>query len=448
MSTVLVLSHGTGDHLGGAERSLLSVLEEWRRREPELDIVVVSPATGAMDDELRRRGLQTAVIDMIGWTVPSLAGGRAAAELRRRRAAQATRELVRVIDELRPAVVVTNTLVYPWAAVAAAARAVPHVWFVREFGEEVQGFFWPEGREAALDDIAALSAVVVANSRAVAAMFEGRADPGALVVSYPPVDLAAVRARARESVPSDASRGPTFRVGVLGRVTRSKGQWRLLSSLHFSTSDSLEVLLVGAVLDTAARAELEHSARHAGPRLRLRFAGEQANPFPWMASCDIAVIPSEKEAFGRSTLECLALGLPVITTSTGAGAELVLDGQCGVIVDPDDLVGMAAAIDRYVREPVLRERHAAAAVQRADEIAGSTASVDEALRALTAARTADPAALPARWNEWMVGLDAVQQPGADRLLRLRSRLVYVAQIASRAVREPRRAVRRIMASIR
>lgn len=448
MPTALVLSHSAADHLGGAERSLLSILEAWRGSHPGLGIVVVSPAAGAMDDELRRRGFRTAVVDMVGWTVPSLAGGRAAAELRRRRAARATGELLRLIDELQPAVVVTNTLVHPWAAIAAAARALPHVWFVREFGEEVQGFRWPDGRDAALVDIAALSAVVVANSRAVAGMFEGRIEPASLVVSYPPVDLAAVRARAREAAPPAAARGTTFRVGVLGRVTRSKGQWRLLESLRHSTSEELEVLLVGAVLDPADRVELERAARQAAPRLTLRFVGEQANPFPWMAACDIAVIPSEKEAFGRSTLECLALGLPVVTTSTGAGAELVLDDECGLLVDPDDLPGLAAAIDRYAREPGLRDRHAVAAARRAEQIASSAASIDEALRALSAAVTADPAALPPRWQQWVAELDAVPGAERDRMLRLRARLVAGAQLVVRAVREPGRAVRRIRASIR
>ncbi len=94
--------------------------------------------------------------------------------------------------------VVTNTLVVPWGAIAAAKLGIPHVWFVREFGEPVQGFHFPEGREAALRDIGALSHRVVANSYAVKAMLDEVMPAERVDVVYPPVDPALVaRARAR-----------------------------------------------------------------------------------------------------------------------------------------------------------------------------------------------------------------------------------------------------------
>lgn len=445
---VLVISHSTADHLGGAERSLLAVLEAWRETVPTLDPVVVGPAAAAMHDELLARGIESIVLPMTGWAVFEADGGAAQRRLRARENALATRALLALIDERRPDLVITNTLVLPWGAIAAAQRGVPHVWFVREFGERVQGVFWPEGREAALRDIGALSTAVVANSSAVAGMLRPFVTESSLTVSFPPVDLERVRALAEHPAPTPFSTDAALTIGVLGRVTRSKGQWRLVEALGRAATAGIEVCFVGAVLDRGAEAQLTARARAIAPSARLVFAGEQPNPFAWLGSASIAVIPSEKEAFGRSTLECLALGLPVVTTSSGAGAELVEHGVSGLLVDPDDVSALAAALDRYASEPGLIAEHGAAARVRAEALASRELGLGAAIDVLRAAEGALPATLPPRWRAWVDELDATASaPAGERLLRLRAALSTVVRRGARGLRHPVRASRRIVASL-
>ncbi len=447
--SVLVISHSTADHLGGAERSLLALLEDWREADPSLDPVVVGPAAAAMHDELLDRGIESIVLPMTGWAVFEAGGGGAQRRLRARENALATRALLDLIDDRRPHLVVTNTLVLPWGAVAAAERGVPHVWFVREFGERVQGFLWHEGREAALRDIGALSTAVVANSSAVAGMLRPFVDEGALTVSFPPVDLGRVRALAEHPTASPFSTDAALTVGVLGRVTRSKGQWRLVEALGRAATAGIEVCFVGAVLDRGAEAQLTTRARAVAPSARLVFAGEQQNPFAWVRAADVAVIPSEKEAFGRSTLECLALGLPVVTTSSGAGAELVEHDVSGLLVDPDDVSALAAALDRYASEPGLIAAHAAAARVRAETLASRELGLGAAIEVLQSAVGAVPATLPPRWRAWVDELDATASaPSGERLLRVRAALSTVVRRGARGLRHPVRACRRVIASLR
>lgn len=446
---VLVISHSTADHLGGAERSLLALLEAWRETEPALEPVVAGPAAAAMHDELLARGIESLVLPMTGWAVFEADGGAAQRRLRARENALATRALLELIDERRPALVVTNTLVVPWGAVAAAARGVPHVWFVREFGERVQGFLWPDGREAALRDIGTLSTAVVANSGAVAGMLRPFVDEGALTVSFPPVDLGRVRALAEHPTASPFSTDAALTIGVLGRVTRSKGQWRVVEALGRAATVGIEVCFVGAVLDRGAEAQLTARARAIAPSARLVFAGEQQNPFAWVRAADVAVVPSEKEAFGRSTLECLALGLPVVTTSSGAGAELVEHGVSGLLVDPDDVSALAAALDRYATEPGLIAKHGAAARVRAEALAGHERGLGAAIEVLRSAVGARAAALPPRWRAWVDELDSTAaQPPAERLLRWRAALSTVVRRGVRGLRHPVRASRRLASVLR
>jgi glycosyltransferase involved in cell wall biosynthesis len=53
----------------------------------------------------------------------------------------------------------------------------------------------------------------------------------------------------------------------------------------------------------------------------------------------------EPEAFGRTTVEAMAMGCPVIVTGHGGSLETVLPGENGWIVKPSDMKELAQAID-------------------------------------------------------------------------------------------------------
>lgn len=61
-------------------------------------------------------------------------------------------------------------------------------------------------------------------------------------------------------------------------------------------------------------------------------------------SFDISVFPSLKESFGVSSLESQACGVPVIVTNVGGHPETVIDGESGLIVEPENENDLAEAI--------------------------------------------------------------------------------------------------------
>ena len=77
------------------------------------------------------------------------------------------------------------------------------------------------------------------------------------------------------------------------------------------------------------------------------------------------LFPSYYESFGIPLVEAMACGCPVITSSAPACPEVV--GDAALIVDPDDVGGLADAMLRVAREPdlvdQLRERGLARAAQ-------------------------------------------------------------------------------------
>ncbi|MGI9043835.1 MAG: glycosyltransferase family 4 protein [Gemmatimonadaceae bacterium] len=65
------------------------------------------------------------------------------------------------------------------------------------------------------------------------------------------------------------------------------------------------------------------------------------------------------EGFGISFLEASASGLPVVAGDSGGVRSAVRDGETGVVVPPEDVDAIAAAISRYLRDDEARTRDGA-----------------------------------------------------------------------------------------
>src|SRR3546814_1274333 len=68
-------------------------------------------------------------------------------------------------------------------------------------------------------------------------------------------------------------------------------------------------------------------------------------PF-WIAACDRLVVPAVGEPFGRTLVEAMLVGTPIVAARSGGNIE-ALEGGIGLLVEPDDAGALArACIDR------------------------------------------------------------------------------------------------------
>lgn len=81
----------------------------------------------------------------------------------------------------------------------------------------------------------------------------------------------------------------------------------------------------------------------------------------------IVMTPKWIEAFGNVAIEAMACGVPVIAYRRGGPAEIVIDGETGFLVEPDDVDGLVAAVHRLDEIDRLMCR------QRVDELYSTTA---------------------------------------------------------------------------
>lgn len=101
----------------------------------------------------------------------------------------------------------------------------------------------------------------------------------------------------------------------------------------------------------------------ASPVARLGFVPD-GDLAPLMRGALAMCAPSRAEGFGLPVLEAMAAGAAVVTTAGTALAEVA--GDAAVLVEPDDPVGLAGAIEALRRDPASADRLRGDAVRRAD----------------------------------------------------------------------------------
>ncbi len=89
---------------------------------------------------------------------------------------------------------------------------------------------------------------------------------------------------------------------------------------------------------------------------RLTLAGWVDDPRAYLPEFDVIVLPSRSEGFPLTIIEAMLAARPVIATRVGSVAEAVIDGETGLLIDKDDVAGLAAALRCLRDDPALRDR--------------------------------------------------------------------------------------------
>jgi glycosyltransferase involved in cell wall biosynthesis len=149
---------------------------------------------------------------------------------------------------------------------------------------------------------------------------------------------------------------------AVGAVVRRKGYDLLIEALAGLIDLPWTLTIVGDCgrdPPTAAGLRAEVERRGLVPRVAIEGAVAEERLAALYASSDLFVLPSRHEGFGMAYAEAIAYGLPVIGTTAGAIPETV--GEAGVLVPPDDVPALAAALRRLIEDRAERERLATAA---------------------------------------------------------------------------------------
>jgi glycosyltransferase involved in cell wall biosynthesis len=144
-------------------------------------------------------------------------------------------------------------------------------------------------------------------------------------------------------------------VGIVATLRSWKGHRFLLEALP----EEAGLVIVG---DGPQRPMLEAQVDRLKIRYKILFAGNQRDVVPWLQALDLFALPSyANEGVPQALIQAMLVGLPCVTTNIGSMAELAVRGETALVVPPEDVAALRAALKRLLQDRILAESLGAAA---------------------------------------------------------------------------------------
>ncbi len=238
------------------------------------------------------------------------------------------------------------------AALAAALFRIPHVGTLHDIHMlEDKSSRWILVKAAEL-----LGTRLVTVSRHMASFYLSRARLrsdrvstiyNGISANSPPLESTAMRA----SFTADPECKVLVCVGRLVPLKRVDSVIEAFARASQATAALLIVVGEGPELE-----RLRHIARALSAN--VLFLGYRCDVDVILAASDVFVQFSETEGLSMSIAEAMASGLPCIVSEVGGNSELVIQGQGGWVLPPQDIAGLESAIAAFVGDPEFLEKKA------------------------------------------------------------------------------------------
>ena len=148
---------------------------------------------------------------------------------------------------------------------------------------------------------------------------------------------------------------PRFVVGNFSRLHEEKGHRYLIEAAAILKSElpELLVLLIG---EGPERANIERQIKELNLEENVKLTGWRSDAMAIMAAVDAVVQSTLQEAFSQAMIEALWMSKPLVITDVSGSADVVRDGENGLLVPKADASALAAAIKSLADDPELRVR--------------------------------------------------------------------------------------------
>ena len=216
--------------------------------------------------------------------------------------------------------------------------------------------------EAAERRALAAAALVIVTGTATLPMLAKYGLPRNRIVVVEPGTMPAALAR--------GSGGTPLRLLSVATLNPSKGHEILIEALSSVPERGWHLTCAGSVTRHPATADRVRAAmRRLNLEDRVTLVGEldAATLDEYYGRADVFVLATLQETYGMAVAEALARGLPVVSTTTGAIADLV-GADAGLLVPPGNIEALAGALARVIGDDGMRVRLAEGARRVRDRL--------------------------------------------------------------------------------
>jgi glycosyltransferase involved in cell wall biosynthesis len=350
---LLIFSHSSA--LAGAERSLFELAKIFLC-EYDAHVTVILPSNGPLEDMLRKEGATTIIAPIYWWCFPHKEFDEKTIKKRYAESFGWILDNASVLEKFHPDVVMTNSLVIPWGAIAAHFMKRPHIWMVNEFGEMDHNLKFLLDFKEVLLFIEQSSDKIITCSRAIQKTLFPNVESEQIDTIYYHIDVPGEQNNADATCVNPFLLPDARHLLISGNIIQSKGQEDAVrAAIELAKQRQREIELVIAGYDEPDfKRYLREIIDSENADDYIHILPFQQNIFPLIHHADIVLVCSRMEGFGRVTLEAMLMDKAIVATNTGGTLEMISHGETGFLYTPGNFIELADRIEMLLDDEDLR----------------------------------------------------------------------------------------------
>lgn len=257
------------------------------------------------------------------------------------------RRIKKMVMDREIDVIHSNSSVIDFGALLSKNTGIPHVWHLREYGEEDFNLKRVVSVKKYNNEMNAYAAGYVAISKSIKKKFVDVVDERKIYQIYNGVSEKF--SFQKEFVKEEAGRTKFL---IAGNYCEEKGQTSVLKAvmeLQQQGINNFELYLAGS----GDFAEPKRLVLENGLEKIVTFCGLVDDMEQLRQMVDVEIVASKCEAFGRVTIEAMRMSNPVIGTNTGGTPELITDGVNGFLFEYGNHIQLAECMKKYILDYTL-----------------------------------------------------------------------------------------------
>ncbi|MHC2302662.1 glycosyltransferase involved in cell wall biosynthesis [Rhizobium mongolense] len=146
-------------------------------------------------------------------------------------------------------------------------------------------------------------------------------------------------------------------IGFFGTLIDRKRPIRFVEAIHAFCAQHPELtiagLLFGSPQHCGERLDVEVTARahELGIEKAIHLMGFRSPINRLMCAMDMLLVPAINEPFGRTLIEAMLVGTPVVATNHGGNPEAIVDGETGYLVEPEVPSAFVPPMVKLLKDP-------------------------------------------------------------------------------------------------
>lgn len=346
---ILFIAHER--NLGGASKSLVTLASEMQTKGHKV-IVVVPFKSGQVYRKLLELGIPTKRIFFGWWMMPEYWNVFMKFAFRILYALEwiPQKKIVKIIKQENIQIIHSNSSVIDIGARVSAKTGVPHVWHFREYGKDDYRLEFLKGRKKSIAYVNNSGSQVVFISKDLRDYYNDICDEHCQVI-YNGIS----KEYLNEKKYQIAGKQKVIFL-ISGNMQRTKGHMTALKAAEIlvkSGNTDFELWIAGGTAATTDSKEYAKEIQEfAQNNLQgyCRILGRVSDMKKLREETDVELVCSNREAFGRVTVEAMMAGNPVVGANTGANTELIQDTITGRLYEKGDALDLAGKMQWFIEK--------------------------------------------------------------------------------------------------